>query len=80
MGRAYFAYERYSLGVNSMGQKGDWAHWLNVLTCAISIAILGLWFLYQIIALMLSRRCSKIKDSEVVAVGDRSAPVWLIFP
>lgn len=46
--RAYFAYERYSLGINSVGAKGDWAFWLATFTGVASVAILILWVLYKI--------------------------------
>lgn len=51
MARAYYAYQLYSLGNNSVGQKGDWAWWLTTFTGVASVAILALCILYRIAAL-----------------------------
>jgi hypothetical protein len=43
--RMYYTWQYYSLGVNSMGQKGDWATWLTAFMAMFSIVIAALWLL-----------------------------------
>ena len=49
--RAYYAYQKYSLGTNLAGQKGDWAWWLATFMGVASVSILSLWMLYRIAVL-----------------------------
>jgi hypothetical protein len=44
--RAYFAWDYYSTGVNSIRQKGDWATWLTTFMGIASIGILACWLVF----------------------------------
>jgi hypothetical protein len=45
MARAYYAWQFYWYGVNSIGQKGDWAFWTTTFLGLFSLAVVAVWLL-----------------------------------
>jgi len=61
--RMYFAWDYYWTGVNSGGQKGDWAHWLTTFMGMVSLFVLACWLVFMIgvVLLHLINRLRQLK-------------------